>query len=88
MADTVVKKHPLRGALWGSLMGIGVALFLIIGYPVIGIGDPVSLAIQVGLVIAAGVLVGVLWAMFGPAKKLKGDPPRHVTMDEPAPGEG
>jgi len=90
MAETVTKKHPIRGALWGLLMGLGIVGFLIVGYPVIGIGDPATLAIQVAVVVGGAMLVGVLWALFGPAKKPKGEPPstKTVAMEEPAAGEG
>ena len=51
--------------------------------------ESVTLAIQVALVIGGAMVVGVLWALFAPAKKPKGEASRRtVSMDEPAPGEG
>lgn len=84
MAETVTKKHPIRGAIWGFVLGLGIVGFLIVGYPVIGIGETASLAIQVALIIGGAMLVGILWAMFGPAKKPKGAPPTTRSVEAPA----
>jgi hypothetical protein len=67
--DTVVKKHPIRGLLWGLMFGLGLTLLLVVT-KVINL-DLITMII----VLAAGTLVGVLWGMFGPAKSPKGPPP-------------
>ena len=64
-----VKRHPIRGALWGLMMGIGVALILI-NFAVIAFGTIVP-----WIVIGVFVVLGVLWGLFAPAKKPKGEPP-------------
>lgn len=69
MSDTDRRRHPVRGALWGAVAGIGAALFLI-GRAVIAFG---TLAPIVVIVVFA--VLGVLWGSFGPARSPKGEPP-------------
>jgi hypothetical protein len=78
MADKDVKRHPIRGALWGILMGIGVYL-LLGGMKVIAFGESGMFAI----ILAISVVANVLWGLFGPAKAAK--PPKGWTPAEPAP---
>ena len=77
MATATVKKHPIRGAIWGLFMGIGLSLILA-GRKVIAFGETSSFVI----VIVIGVVVGIVWGMFGPAKGPKG--PEPVDVVEPA----
>jgi hypothetical protein len=72
MADSDVKRHPIRGFFWGLLMGVGVYL-LLGGMKVIAFGELNMLLIILG----AAVVLNVLWAMFGPAKQAK--PPKGYT---------
>jgi len=75
-----VKRHPIRGALWGLLGGIGVALILI-NFAVIALGTMMP-----WIVIGVFIVLGILWGMFAPAKKPKGDPPASASVDD-APAE-
>jgi hypothetical protein len=68
-APTTLKRHPIRGALWGLALGLGAAL-LLIGRKVIAFGTLPPL-----IVIVLGIAAGVLWAMFGPARPPQGPPP-------------
>lgn len=70
MTATSVKKHPIRGLFWGLFMGVGLALILI-GRGVIAFGDTVSFIV----VVLIGMAISVVWSMFGPAKKPKGQAP-------------
>lgn len=62
-----VTRHPIRGAVYGLLLGFSAAVYLIL-FAVIAFGDWVPLII----VLAAGVIVGILWAYVAPAKQPKG----------------
>ena len=80
MTATAVKKHPVRGLFWGLFMGVGLALILI-GRGVIAFGDTASFVI----VVLLGMVISVLWSMFGPAKKPKGPPPSGSAAASAAP---
>lgn len=75
-SDTTVARHPIRGAVWGILFGIGLAL-LLAGRKVIAFGETSSFLI----VIAIGIVLGALWGQFGPARAPKG--PQPVAVVEP-----
>jgi hypothetical protein len=66
------KAHPIRGILWGLLMGLGATVVAILLKII-----PLDLVWAV-LVLAGGILLGTLWSTLGPAKKPKGDPPWHA----------
>jgi len=72
MAEQVLKRHPVRGGIWGIPTGLGLALLAVNS-------QIVSLSITT-LVVGAfvGIAIGALWASFGPAKKPKGSAPTGV----------
>jgi hypothetical protein len=82
--QTVLKRHPIRGALWGIPLGMGVAVFLVI-YKVIGFDSITAVTIKLVLVVIAAMALGALWGMFGPAKKPKGAPLAAATDAPPPP---
>lgn len=67
--EPTVNRHPIRGGLWGLMMGIGLALALI-GFAVIAAGTLTPYVVTLG-----GVVVGVLWGFFAPAKSPNGPAP-------------
>lgn len=69
-ASTTKKSHPIRGALFGLLLGLGLAL-IAVGRKIANLDSIVPI-----LLVVVGVIIGVVWAMVGPAKQPK----------EPAPG--
>ena len=75
MADTVTKRHPIRAALWGFVLGLAVTLYLTVVFPVIGLDTVPGVATKAAIVIVVTMVVSVLWGLFGPAKKPKGRPP-------------
>ena len=77
MADTDLRRRPIRGGLWGVLLGLGLAL-LALNSKIISL-SLVSLA----LVTMVGIVLGVLWGLFAPARAPKGPPPSPDR--EPAP---
>jgi hypothetical protein len=75
---TEIKRHPIRGFLWGIITGIGVALILIVT-KVITLSIP---AMVITIVVVA--LLATLWGLVGPAKKARGPVPITITPS-PAP---
>lgn len=75
-ATTSRRRHPIRGALWGVMLGIGAAL-LLIGQKLIAFGTLGPI-----IVLVVGIAVGVLWSMFAPSKAPKGPAPMRP---QPAP---
>lgn len=61
----VKKRYPVRGLLWGILLGLGLTL-LLVTFGVIGL-DLIKMLIT--LIIGTGL--GTVWSIFGPAKKPK-----------------
>jgi hypothetical protein len=68
------KAHPIRGILWGFMMGLGATVIAILLKII-----PFDLVWAV-IVLAGGIVVGILWSTLGPAKKPKGVPPRPTEV--------
>ena len=68
-AEAFRKPHPIRGILWGLIMGIGAAAIAILLKII-----PFELVWAL-IVLGGGILLGLLWSTLGPAKKPKGEPP-------------
>ncbi len=68
-AEAFRKPHPIRGILWGLIMGIGAAAIAILLKII-----PFELVWAL-IVLGGGILLGILWSTLGPAKKPKGEPP-------------
>ena len=84
MADTTTKRHPIRGAIWGLILGLGVFVFLTLVFPVIVLESVSQVATQGVIVIVIVMVLSVLWGLYGPAKAPKGSPPaRAASMAEP-----
>lgn len=78
--EATTKRRPIRGLLYGLLLGLGATLFVVgQGIAALGTWPPF-------LVLVGGVVVGVLWSTMGPAKAPKGPPPVDAELvDEPVP---
>lgn len=83
MTETIKKRRPGRAIVYGLIWGLGLALWLIVGQPIIGLDDLGSVVAKVAVVVAGAVLVSLLWAYLGPALKPKGPPP---STEPPASG--
>ena len=57
-----IETHPIRGALWGLLLGLGLATYLIL-FKIIAIGLVVPVA-----VIVFTVAIGAAWGRFAPPR--------------------
>ncbi|HEX9978919.1 MAG TPA: hypothetical protein VGB41_09850 [Acidimicrobiia bacterium] len=78
MPETILKRHPIRGAIWGLLFGAGLGLLLMVLSIV-----PLSIPTLI-IYTAAATVVGILWGLFAPAKRPKGAA-RVATPPPPAP---
>ena len=76
-----VKRYPIRGFFGGLLAGLAVAILLVLS-SVIALGTLPPL-----ICIVVGMVLGVLWAMFGPTRRRKGAK-EPATVGAPASGEG
>lgn len=62
-AEQTVERHMVRGAIYGLLLGFGIATYLVL-FAIVPFGDWIPLTI----VVLLGILAGVLWARFAPPK--------------------
>ena len=69
MAETMLKRHPIRGFLWGLMTGLGVALLLMV-FSIVPLSIP-----TLGIYAGASAVLGLLWGSFGPPKQPKGAAP-------------
>lgn len=69
MATETLKRHPIRGFLYGILFGLGLMMIVVgQGWAALGTLPPV-------IVFLLGLVVGTVWGLYGPAKAPKGPPP-------------
>jgi hypothetical protein len=77
--ETVKQTHPVRGVLWGLLVGIGLACLL-------AFVKAISLSLAPMIIVAAlGTVAGVVWSIYGPAKAPKDPPPEFAQTSSPPP---
>jgi hypothetical protein len=69
MAETTLKRHPVRGFVWGIVAGLGIGLLLMVLSIV-----PLSIPTLV-VYTAAAAVSGLVWGIIGPPRKPKGDAP-------------
>jgi len=60
------KGHPVKGAIAGLLLGLSVSLFLLI----FSLWVVKSLE-WYAIVVGAGIIIGILWGLYGPARRRK-----------------
>ncbi len=73
-AETNLKRHPIRGAFYGLLLGVGAAIYLVI-FAV----TPFSVA-TTGIVIGLCMVLGIAWGAFAPAKQPGTVPPARTSL--------
>lgn len=72
-AQMTTKRRPIRGAIYGLLLGVGIAIELVL-FAVIRFSWA-----SIIIVTVIGVVVGILWSLVAPAKKADGpDPNEHA----------
>jgi len=77
-AATVKRNHPIRGAFYGVILGLGLAL-MAVGLKVVNLDSIMPIVLVV-----VGVIIGIVWGMAAPAKKVKGPAPLQTLDPEPA----
>ncbi len=71
MTDPVIPEEPIRsarpvrGLLWGLMFGLGLTILAVVTNSIVLAPVPMLVTL------VAGTLIGILWSMFGPAKKAK-----------------
>jgi hypothetical protein len=85
MAEVVTKRHPIRAAFWGLLIGLGMVIWFTFAQPVIGLDSLSSVLIKWGVVILGAIVFAVVLALILPAKKPKGPPPGESSADTSTP---
>ncbi len=80
MSDQELKRHPVRGGIWGIPTGLGLGLLAVNS-------QIFSLSLTtLGAFAVLGIIIGAAWASFGPAKKPKGAAPDpRASAAEPEP---
>jgi hypothetical protein len=74
---TTVRYHPIRGAVYGLLFGVGLALVLMV-FKVLALSVPLILVLAVVFLV-----LGALWGRFAPVRAPKGAAP-DAAMQQPA----
>jgi hypothetical protein len=69
MTDTKLKRHPVRGALYGLLLGLSAAYFGFFQFSLLGFDSLTGVMMKFGLIILGGIVVGVLWAYIAPPRR-------------------
>ena len=85
MAETTTKRHPIRAAIYGLILGLGISVLLTLVYPVIALESVRSVITQVVIVVVIVMVISALWGSFGPAKAPKGSPPASAMPADAAP---
>ena len=62
MNATTITRHPIRGFLYGILFGLGLML-IVVGQGIAALGTWPPF-----IVLILGIVAGVVWSMYGPAK--------------------
>ena len=81
--QTQVKRYPVRGALFGLLIGLGAAYLLYFQFAVFGFDSLAGVITRFVVIILAGIVIGVVWSFVAPARKPKGAP--AAVVDETPP---
>ncbi len=89
MAETHTKRYPIRGALYGLLLGLAVWYFLQFEFATFGFDTLGGVITRAVIVTVAGIVLGVVWAYVAPARKPKEAAPAAVPAagQAPAPPE-
>lgn len=75
-----LRRHPIRGVLWGLMTGVGLTLVLVVAKVI-----DLDLTMMIVVTVIA-TLMGVIWSTVGPAKEPTGPPPATMTASAaPAP---
>ena len=85
MAETQTKRYPIRGALYGLLLGLAVWYFLQFEFATFALDSQTGVITRAVIVIVAGMVLGVVWAYVAPARKPKEAVPAAPVRPDGAP---
>jgi hypothetical protein len=71
--QSTVRYHPIRGAVYGLLFGLGLALVLMV-FKVLALSVPIMIVL--GLLF---LVLGALWGRFAPPRAPQNPPPARPT---------
>lgn len=77
--ETITKRRPIRGFLYGIFLGLGLML-VVVGQGIAALGTWPPFIVLIG-----GIVAGTLWSTYGPAKAPKGPPPTGATVVDETP---
>lgn len=84
MAEIQTKRHPIRAALYGLILGISIWYFLQFEFAMFPLDSRMALIVRAVIVVAAVMVLAVAWAYVAPARKPK-EPAPAPAAPEPAP---
>jgi tetrahydromethanopterin S-methyltransferase subunit G len=82
MVDAQIKRHPIRGALYGLLIGFMLAYFVFFRFTMFGFDSLGGVVTKFVMVVLFGVVLGVVWAYVAPPKGGSAPP---AAMEDPEP---
>ncbi|MBI5157043.1 MAG: hypothetical protein HZA58_03405 [Acidimicrobiia bacterium] len=70
--ENKLQRHPIRGALYGLLLGLSAAYFAFFQFGLFGFDTLTGVLIKFGLIVLAGMVIGVVWALLAPPRRGRG----------------
>ena len=86
MAELQTKRYPVRGALWGLLLGLAAAYFLFFEFAVFGFDSVGGVITKIVIIVVVAMVVGILWAYVAPPRKPR-QAPGYAETPPPAPDD-
>jgi len=86
MAELQTKRYPVRGALWGLLLGLAAAYFLFFEFAVFGFDSVGGVITKIVIILVIAMVVGILWAYVAPPRTSP-TATRGAEVPPPAPGD-
>ncbi|MCJ7725709.1 MAG: hypothetical protein MUP76_04900 [Acidimicrobiia bacterium] len=83
MAETKLKRRPIRAAFYGLLLGLSIWYFLQFEFASFALDSVGGVITKAVIVVVATMALSVAWAYLAPARKPKGAAPAEA----PAPAE-
>ncbi len=82
MAETKLKRRPIRAALYGLLLGLSIWYFLQFEFASFGLDSVGGVITRAVIVVVVTMALAIVWAYVAPARKPKGAP---GTVEPPPP---
>lgn len=66
---TKIKRHPVRGALYGLMLGLSAAYFAFFQFAIFGFDSLMGVITKFAALAVGGMVVGIVWAYLAPPRK-------------------